>query len=199
MHSALGKTWHVPRRRLSAYRAPPKDTRHSTDRRPDRRRIPSNGAVRSMIDASGRRVNIRRTRCRGCWPGAGGGVFAENAGVNFIESSVDAPNGPIAANGGTTFVQAGSPIVLARGMGILLFEPLSAVIKDTHVHLTQPLPSGCPKVGDFAAALQRLRAQIAEAPCANAQDIPDAIALIDSAARAGRHGRTGAVLTEGSL
>jgi len=86
-------------------------------------------------------------------PGAGGGLLAQNSGVKFSESSVNAPNGPgIAANGGTTLIDTGSLIFLAR-MGILLFEPLGALIKDTHVRLTQPFPPGHPKAGNFGDAV----------------------------------------------
>ena len=90
----------------------------------------------------------------GLLPGAGGGVLAQNAGVNFLESSINASNGPgIAATGGTTFIQSQSEIVAAHGMGILLFEPLAALIKDTQVRLTQPFPPGHPKAGNFGDAV----------------------------------------------
>jgi hypothetical protein len=87
-------------------------------------------------------------------PGRGGGVLAQNSGLNFMESSINASNGPgIAANGGTTFIQAGSQIVFARGAGILLFEPLAALINDSQVRLTQPFPPGHPKAGNFGDAV----------------------------------------------
>lgn len=82
-------------------------------------------------------------------PGAGGGVLAVNSSVVFVDSSVNAPNGPgIAARGGATLIE-GSLVFLARGAGLLLFEPQSAAVHDSHVWLTQPFPGGHPQAGAF--------------------------------------------------
>jgi hypothetical protein len=83
-------------------------------------------------------------------PGLGGGLLAVNAGVNFIESTTNVTNGPgIAANGGTTLIQHTSVIRSALGAGILLFEPLYAQLKESHVLLTAPFPAGHVHAGNF--------------------------------------------------
>jgi hypothetical protein len=83
-------------------------------------------------------------------PGLGGGLLALNAGVNFIESTTNVTNGPgIAANGGTTLIQHNSVIRSGLGAGILLFEPLYAQIKDSHVLFTAPFPPGHALGGNF--------------------------------------------------
>jgi hypothetical protein len=83
-------------------------------------------------------------------PGQGGGVMAVNAGVNFIESTINVTNGPgIAAKGGTTFVQHTSVIRSSIGAGILLFQPLYAMVKDSHVILTDPYPPGHVQAGFY--------------------------------------------------
>ncbi len=104
-----------------------------------------------VMNSTFKASNAHLVKCgfNGGLPGGGGGILAVNSTVQFTDSTVNAPNGPgIAANAGTTILER-SQVFLARGMGVLLFQPAASFMHDSHVWLTQPFPSGHPQAGLF--------------------------------------------------